>query len=171
LRDIPNGVLLLVRLVLSGAFAALATWIGWMLGGKPWALIGFLVAVPVIGVAIAKPLVELIHEGFGWLSAQPLRKWQGNYYEFGGVQVRVFEEDGALWFAAPDVVMATGVKAIPATIPGGREIAEMNALPIGVIETLLTAHEGHEARRFLLWARREVITPWERKRSGALVPR
>jgi hypothetical protein len=162
--------LILVRLVLSGAFAALAAWIGWILGGKPWALIGFLVSVPVIGMAIAKPLIEFFHEGFGWLHAQPLQKWEGNYYEFGGVQVRVFEEDDALWFAAPDVVKATGVKAIPATIPGGREIEKLNALPIEAIETLLTTHQSHEAGRFLLWARREVVTPWERKRSGALVP-
>ena len=28
-----------------------------------------------------------------------------------------------------------------------------------------------ESQRFILWARREVQAPWERKRSGALVPR
>src|SRR5436190_22475950 len=103
----PNWALLLVRFSLASAASALVTWIGWKLGQRPWALTAFVFSTPIIGVAIARPMVELFHEGIGWLSAQPLEKWQGNYYEFGGVHVRVYEDDGALWFAAKDVVKAT----------------------------------------------------------------
>jgi hypothetical protein len=163
----PNWVLLLVRLGLSSAFSAFVTWVGWKLGEKPWALIAFVFSTPVIGVAIARPLVELFHEGAGWLWAQPLEKWQGNYYEFGGVHVRVYEDEGALWFAARDVVQATGIRANADTFHEGRIIPEANlrCLSIEEVEALLGAHRGHESGRFVLWAQREVVAPWERKRS------
>src|SRR5260221_13108876 len=96
------------------------TWIGWKLGQRAWALTAFVFSVPIIGVAIARPLVDLFHEGLGWLSAQPLEKWRGNYYEFGGVHVRVFEDDGALWFAAKDVITATGIRANADALEQGR---------------------------------------------------
>jgi len=169
----PNWAFLLLRLVLGVAGSALMTWIGWKLGGRPWALIAFVFSTPAIGVAIARPLVELFHEGMGWLSAQPLDKWQGKYYEFGGVHVRVFEDEGALWFAARDVVQATGIRANADMFHEGRIIAEANlrCLSIAEVEALLATHRGHESGRFVLWAQREVITPWARKRSGALIPR
>ena len=169
----PNWVLLLVRLGLSSALCAVITWVGWKLGEKPWALIAFVFSSPAIGVAIARPLVELFHDGVGWLWAQPLHEWQGNYYEFGGVHVRVFEDDGALWFVARDVVKATGIRANADMFHEGRIIPEVSlrCLSIAEVETLLATHHGHESGRFVLWAQREVITPWARKRSGALIPR
>ena len=169
----PNWAFLLTRLVLGLAASALMTFGGFKLGGFTFALIGFVFSTPLIAVAIAKPLVEMIEEGFGWLSAQPLKKWQGNYYEFGGVQVRVFEDEDELWFAADDVIKATGISAVGGALPDSRLIEEirLSCLTLGGVEALLARHRSHEAGRFLLWARREVLVPWERKRSGALVPR
>ena len=169
----PNWVFLLVRLSLACAGSAAMTWVGWKLGGRPWALVAFVFSSPLIGVAIARPLVELFHEGIGWLSAQPLEKWQGNYYEFSGVQVRVYEEDGKLWFVAKDVVKAAGIEALADAFHEGRILAGANlrCLSPTDVEKLLATHRAHESGRFLLWMRREVIAPWERKRSGALVPR
>ena len=169
----PNWALLLVRFLVAAAVSALMTWIGWKLGQRAWALTAFVFSCPVIAIAIAKPLVELFHEGMGWLWAQPLEKWQGNYYEFGGVHVRVFEDRGALWFAAKDVVKATGIEANADAFDEGRVLSGSNlrCLSIAQVETLLTTHRCHEAGRFLLWAQREVVAPWERKRSGAMVPR
>ena len=168
----PNWALLLVRLLVGVSSSALMTWIGWKLGQRPWALIAFVFSTPIIGVAIARPLVELFHEGMGWLSTQPLEKWRGNYYEFGGVQVRVYEDAGALWFAAKDVVRAAGIQANADTFHEGRILpgSKLRCLSIAEVETLLSTHRGHEAGRFVLWAKREVIAPWERKRSGAMIP-
>ncbi|MBC8022899.1 MAG: hypothetical protein H7Y14_07255 [Burkholderiales bacterium] len=173
MRDWPTPLVFLVRLVAFGGFVAVVTWIGWKLGGKPWALIGFLVSLPVLAFSLSRPLVQLIEDGFAWTAAQPLRKWQGNYYEFGGVQVRVVEDDDALWFAADDVIKATGIEAVGGALPESRLIAELrlSCLTIDGVETLLARHPSHESGRFILWARREVFTPWERKRSGAMVPR
>ncbi len=169
----PNWALFLIRLTLGIAASVAMTWIGWKMGGKSWALIGLVFSTPVIGVAIAKPLVEMAHDGFTWLWQQPMAKWQGIYYEFGGVQVRVIEDDGALWFAAADVIRATGIKAKAATLLETKRIAEfgLDCLDIDGVERLLTRHRNHEAQRFIVWARREVVTPWERKKVGALAQR
>jgi hypothetical protein len=163
---VPNWVFLLVRLFFGVAGSAAMTWAGWKLGGREWALVAGVFSTPLIGVAIARPLVEVIHEGLGWLSDQPLREWQGNYYYFGSVQVRVFEEAGSLWFAAKDVIHATGIQANAETILDGRELegGKLRCLSMTEVEALLTSHGGHEASRFVLWAQREVIAPWERKR-------
>jgi hypothetical protein len=163
----PNWGFLLLRLALGASVCAAMTWGGWKLGGLKYALVAFVLSTPAIAVAIARPLVELIHEGFTWTSRQPLKKWEGNYYEFGGVQVRVVEDEGELWFAADDVIRATGVPVVGGTLLETRELAEWGfaALSIDGVEKVLGRHRSHESGRFILWARREVVTPWQRKRS------
>src|ERR1700687_2274127 len=109
----PNWALLLIRLVLSVGFSALVTWIGWKLGQKSWALIAFICSVPVVGFAITRPLIELTHEGLTWLWHSPMREWEGSYYEFGGVHIRVDELDARRWFAPAGVIKAVDVQANP----------------------------------------------------------
>ena len=167
----PNWALLLVRMVVSLSFCAFAAWIGWKLGGKPWMLVGLVFSVPAFGVAIARPLVELSHEGLSWLAAQPLEKWEGRYYEFAGVHVRIYEDRGELWFAAKDVIQALAIPAnadsLLAVYPGGCKVLEgINFLAIPALENFLAAHPGPESGRFLLWSRREVLAPWEKKRRS-----
>ena len=174
----PNWALLLIRLVLSVGLSALVTWIGWKLGQKAWALVAFLFSLPVIGFAIARPLIELSHEGLTWMSRSGLRAWEGNYYEFAGVHVRVYELDGQLWFAAADVIKAVEIQASPRLLAstkarGAREIpgAGLVCLTVEAVEELLAAHSPSEGGRFINWMRREVVAPWERKKSGALAAR
>jgi hypothetical protein len=167
----PNWAFLIVRVVVSLSFCALATWIGWKLGGKPWMLLGLVFSSPAFGVAIAKPLVELSHEGLGWLAAQPLKEWEGRYYEFAGVHVRIYEDRGELWFAAKDVITAIAIPAnadsLLAVYPSGcKALDGLTCLAMPTLEKLLSAHPGPESGRFLLWARREVLGPWEKKRSA-----
>jgi len=169
----PNWGFFLLRLALGVSVSAAMTWGGWKLGGLKYALVAFVISTPAIAVAIARPLVELIHEGFTWMARQPLKKWEGNYYEFAGVQVRVVEDDGQLWFAADDVIKAAGIRAVGGTLLESHVLPEWDfaALTIDGVEKVLGRHRSHESGRFILWARREVLTPWERKRSGAMVPR
>jgi hypothetical protein len=159
--------------VVFGAFVALVTWAGGKLGGKAWALIGFLVTLPTLAFSLSRPLIQMIEHGFVWTAARPLKEWEGNYYEFGGVQVRVIEEDDALWFAADDVIKATGIEAHGSTLAETRRVAGYSIPFLGIasLEKVLGGHRSHESGRFMLWARREVLAPWERKRSGAMVPR
>jgi hypothetical protein len=141
--------------------------VGWKLGGREWALTAFVFSSPAIGVAIARPLVEVVHELMGWISGQPLKRWEGRYYEFGGVQVRIFEHDGALWFVTTDVAKAAGIPDLPEELARGRTIpgTRLKTMAVSELESVLLTHRGPETMRFLLWARREVLAPWERKRG------
>ena len=167
-----NGLLLLVRLSISVAIVAAAVWIGWSVGGKVWALVALVSLTPIVGVAIARPLVEFIHEGFGWLAASPMSKWQGNYYEFDNVQVRVYDDGERLWFCARDVLAAAGLPRTPdglldrrhgecATIPGTR----MVGFTIAGLERF-AAGKSPDANRLLHWAQREVVGPWKKTRGA-----
>jgi hypothetical protein len=168
---VPNGVLLLLRLLASAGAAAAISWLGWKLGGKSWMLIALVFSSPLIGVAIARPLVELTHEGFGWLSAQPLQEWEGAYYAFNGVHVRIYEQGDKLLFVARDVLEAIGIPAALAAVHSRRMVripgTRHEAFSVQALEALLAGRTDHEAGRFLLWARRDVVAPWEKKRAAA----
>ena len=93
-------------------------------------MILFVLAVPAIGVLMAGPIMILISAWYQWQRGQPYQKWQGNYYEFAYVQIRVLEiandnadknaeekadENGAvimskLWFVDQDVLKVLGRK-------------------------------------------------------------
>jgi hypothetical protein len=170
-----NGARLLVRLLLSGGACAVWTWLAYSLGGRVWGLVAFVTSVPVIGFAISRPFIELLHESTVWLSHQPMKKWEGNYYAFNDVQVRVYEYQDGLWFAASDVLKSTGIAGVPDSllarypegcrvIPGTRQ----TCLNVDAVEKFLASHRQPEAQRFVLWARREVVAPWKRKRERSV---
>jgi hypothetical protein len=164
----PNGKLLLIRLAIGLVVMGVMA--------KAMGLIGIVFAAPILGVAIAKPLVEVMHDGLTWTANQPLRKWEGRYYEFDGVQIRVLEHAGALWFAADDVVTSTGLPVVGGTLLEATTIpvdesAKLPFLDLAALEKVLMRHRSPESGRFLLWAQREVVAPYERKKTGALVPR
>jgi hypothetical protein len=71
------------------------------------------------------------------------------------------------------VIKATQIKAVGGTLTESRLLPQwgLACLTIEGVEAVLGRHRNHESQRFILWARREVQAPWERKRSGALVPR
>jgi hypothetical protein len=152
--------------------------------------VGVIVAVPlalwwhgfgIFALVLALPMVGwlgarvLVHGGFGafeWLSRMPFMGWEGSYYEFNGVQVRVYEADGELWFVVPDVVRSVGMKKVPESfhavhptdvrnVPGKR----LKALNPAGVEHLLSRRHEHEAMRFLNWMAREVVGPWEKRAS------
>ena len=86
------------------------------------------------------------------LSQQPLAKWQGSYYSFNDVQVRVFEDEDELWFAAKDVLAAVGMRGIPdsflAIYPDGSRMipgTRLTALNAKALATL-TARYRNDAQ-------------------------
>jgi hypothetical protein len=149
------------------------TWAGYRLGrgDRGWTLLALVFSTPILGVAIASPLVHLVHEGFGWLAEHPMRKYQGRYYAFNDVQVRVIEGEDRLWFSAADVLKACGIRAVPALLPGVHELDGLPCLDLAALQKLHDAYRQVELGRLSLWAQREVVNPWERKKSGSLVPR
>ena len=134
-------------------------------------VIGILFALPVLAWIAARLLVHGGAEALGWFSRSAVEEWEGSYYAFNDVQVRIYEDEGELWFVAADVLKAIGLPELPAafraahpnemrTVPGTR----LSALNPAGIENMLAKRSEHEAGRFLHWMRRDVIGPWEKKK-------
>jgi hypothetical protein len=49
------------------------------------------VTVALWGALMAKPIIELGANWFNWARREPYEKWQGNYYEYANVQIRIIE--------------------------------------------------------------------------------
>jgi hypothetical protein len=172
LRDIPNWAWLLLRATLAAAISTFMTWTAYKLGqgDKAWTLLAFIFSVPIIATMVSRPLVEFMHEGLGWLADHPLKAWEGNYYAFDNVHIRVFEDGDRLWFCAQDIVHACHLKALAPAIPGVEIVEKLPSLTLDGVKKFLADHPNADLGRFVLWAEREVVTPWERKRSGSLIP-
>jgi hypothetical protein len=136
-------------------------------------IVALLFALPILAWIASRLLVHGGSEALSWMSREPLGKWEGTYYAFNDVQIRIFEDDGRLWFVVGDVMYAIGMKKLPDSfravhprdvrvVPGTR----LKSLDPAGLERLLGKRNEHEAIRFLTWMRREVVKPWERKRAG-----
>jgi|1185.fasta_scaffold180657_2 hypothetical protein len=150
------------------------------------AIIGFFVwlashAPAGIGLVLCIPLFAwfasraLVHGGFGmfsWFSGSSIGGWQGTHYEFDNQKIRVEEHHDRLLFVAEDVLRATRIAPSPASwlavhaeetteIPG----VKLPGFGMGQLERLVEMYPGTDAGRLLLWARREVVGPWEKKRE------
>jgi hypothetical protein len=172
----PGWIALLGYVLLAAlAAAGVAAIFWWIWRDARVTALGFVLAMPLVGALLARPLVELAHEVFGWFARQPLAGWQGAYYMFGDQQVRVYASDDELWLVARDVLAASGIGKVPrsvlatigrnhARIPGTRH----EGLNAAGLRKLLGARREPDAGRFLHWFEREVLRPWERKRGAPL---
>ena len=171
-EGLPNWAGLLSRLLLAAAITWLlirfATWLH-----LPWYAGIVFASVPVAGLLV-KPLMEFTADGFDWLAKAPLEPWQGRYYRFNDVQVRVYEVGGELWFVDRDVCQSCGLpfdlsfgaRFPPAhhdRIAGTREWGFSEA----GLESFLAPSRETEAGKFLLCARREVLAAHRRKQENA----
>lgn len=165
-----NGQFLLVRLLVVTAAALALAWLGKQFAGTTGLAIGMVIAAPIAGMTLAKPLVELSAEGLEWLARSPHMKWNGHFYEFDGVQVRVDDEGDKLLIAAADACKACGIDLTPEVkarigrLSGGA-VAGLPAVTWQSIDLLLGPDAGREAGRFKLWLRREVVAPWHNRRN------
>jgi len=175
----PNFVKLLLRLAVALPLYVLGVWIAWKLGGVPWMLLGVMFFCVPVAFAISRPLIEVVHEGGGWIANAPLEQWEGKYYEFAGVQIRIYEYEGELWFAVADIAKSTGLRinvdAQRAVYQAGCRVLPGTAgavcMTAPTVEKFIAKHPGQETGRFLLWMQREVMMPWERKKVGQLAHR
>ena len=135
-------------------------------------LLAVLFVLPLAAWIAARVIIKGTGEAFTWLSRKPLEAWEGAYYAFNDVQVRVYEDEDELWFVVDDVVQATGLGRLPqsylATHPrSAKEMGGRKAMNPAALEEMLGKRTDHESVRFLQWMRREVVRPWERKRERA----
>ena len=150
--------------------------LGLLLIGSPFILLGWnataagFAVLLSVGCALfmAKPIMELAGELMTTFSRAPLEKYQGRYYAFAGVQLRVVPVGAqqALWFVDRDVLAVLGEKPSLMLeslydaheydrIPGTR----WNGFSEEGVDKLLRASRHHEAGRMRLWIQREVVKP------------
>lgn len=156
------------NVVVVCAILGVFAWIGWHTPAK----LGLLLCIPAFGWFASRALVHGGFNLFEWLSRVPYAGWNGRYYEFNNEQIRVYEHHDRLLFVADDVVRATKIATSPDSyvavhsdeltdIPRSR----LRGYGIRQIERLADAYPGTDAGRFLLWAQREVVGPWEKKKA------
>ena len=142
----------------------------------------FVLLVPAIGVLAAGPIMIVISAWFQWQRGQPYAKWQGNYYEFANIQIRVLEipndiadENGSviatkLWFVDQDVLKVLGrkptfqLKALYRETDY-RDFPDENcwAFSEAGVKKLLMASTHPESKKMMLWIEREVIKVHRRR--------
>ena len=123
---------------------------------------------------LSKPIMGWTGEIWTFFSRQPLAKWQGIYYQFAYIQIRMMEVGHELWVVDTDLLRVIGEKptlmleslydaheyeVIPGTKLHGFS-------PVGAEKVLLKSTH-FEARRMLLWLQREVYKPHRRKHQLA----
>ena len=143
-----------------------------VLGYKGLGMIGFLLSVPFFAWFASR---FLVHGGAGlldWISRKSIEEWHGSYYAFNNVQVRVYEDEGELWFAARDVMLAADMSPIPDAVLEQRagecgpiSGTKLVGWSVAGVERFFAEHPGMEAGKLLLWMRREVVAPWEKRRQ------
>ena len=94
------ALLFAIRLALSAAIL-------WLIF-RYMGMIPFILAVPIAGVLLAKPIIEAGGSWIGWAKSQPFVEWQGNYYEFAGTQIRMLEVGKELWVVDADLLRVLG---------------------------------------------------------------
>jgi len=162
---------LIARLGIAAGFSYLAYKVG---GGHKDGLVLLVISAPVWGVLLAKPILEFVNSFVDFAKKQPYVPWQGRYYEFQGKQIRIFEDDGVLWFVDRDVLrvldkaptramrIAYGeVDYKPVEEAGGMAFSER------VVLRVVSLIRHPDAGKFKFWIEREVIAPHHKKREIA----
>ena len=133
-------------------------------------MIPFLLAIPIAGVLLAKPIIEAGGSWLHWAKKQPYAEWHGNYYEFAGTQIRMIEVGRELWVVDADLLRVIGEK--PSLLLGGHyDALEYGAIddtnfygfsPAGAAKVLQKSTHV-ESKRMLMWLQREVYKQHARK--------
>jgi hypothetical protein len=133
-------------------------------------LIPMVIATPIAGALLAKPLLEAGGNWFHWARKQPYAEWHGRYYEFAGTQIRMFEVGKELWVLDADLLRVIGEEP-SLMLESIYDVHQYDDIPDTRLkafspegaEKVLAASTHHEAKRMLLWLQREVYKPHRRK--------
>lgn len=165
--DDPNLLLMwLARLIVAGGSYALLVW---LVGG-----LTFLLAIPIFGIALAKPIIE----SFSWFSnavkSRAYAGLNGCYYSFDGWPVGIVETGDHRLALVPlkDMCRVLGIKLdrqisrnievsyreVATKLPGGK-----TALPVAEAIRFVSTKDTPDATRFRLWLERDVQFPLRRR--------
>lgn len=137
-------------------------------------MIPFILAIPISGVLLAKPILEAGGTWIHWAKRQPYAEWQGNYYEFAGTHIRIFEMGRELWVVDADLLRVIGEKPT-LMLESLYDVHDYDVIndtrfrgfsPAGV-EKVLGKSTHVESKRMLMWFQREVYKQHARKQEMA----
>lgn len=160
---------LLLKLALGGAAALL---VGWAVGGAAGVAFGLLVALRVLGQALAPDLMALAGVVWRAMRRQAFKPVEGRFYQFKGHRIRV-EDDELLprrWLALDDLATALGAP-MPAAVFRRRNPEALTEQRDGVYVLdeaalgWLREQRSDRAGRLALWVERDVWLP-ARGRKG-----
>ena len=125
-------------------------------------MIPFVLAVPIAGVLLSKPIIEAGGAWFNWAKRQPYAEWQGNYYEFAGSQIRIIEVGRELWVVDADLLRVIGEKPslMLESLYDNHDYDTIGDTqfrgfsPAGA-EKVLRKSEHVESKRMLMWLQRD----------------
>jgi hypothetical protein len=154
-----------IRLALCGA----ATWLVWRLDFG----VGTVFMAALLGIALARPLVELTLAVWHELRRANWRELEGSRYVYKGRTVHVVEDaDHQRWIRLADIRAIAGFTASDAalrvTYPGGWRVqGRPPALHLG--DEALLAHlvkeRSPEVAKLRHWVEREIVFPARRQRE------
>lgn len=167
---------ILGTLALRGLLCAAVGWVGWRLIGP----VALALTAPLLGIALAKPLLELAGALHHAVRARALADIEGRHYAFRGVHVRVIEDEGhQRWIRAADVRRIVGSQdsdhALQLAYGRGYRLAGQPAegyFSETALLTHLTRQATPAAARLRLWVERVVVWPAreQRRRLGLAEP-
>ena len=150
-------------------FAALVAYAGWILFGAPGLAIAIVVTSPIVGLAVASPLLEVFGRGVAGIRTLAYRDLEGRFFEYKGKHIDVREDlSGCRWLSLDDVR-----KVVP-NLPHVRTLMRIMPDDVAHLESsrhvrvsarglkrYLSKSESPSSIRFGVWLDREVIFPAE----------
>jgi hypothetical protein len=160
---------LLVRIAIRLTLCSVCTWLVWRALGR----VGMVMTLPLFGITLARPLLDLASE------LRHLTRWlvwrsvQGRHYAYRGVPVQVLEDERhTRWIRAADVrriVRATASDAALAlTYPDGWRLMGSPLEPHFSDDALIThlaKDSSAKTLHFRHWAERAIAFPARRTRQ------
>ena len=157
------------RILVRLAICVVVSYAAFRFGG----LIPMVASLVLLGVLLARPLVDLASETRHAIRAQAWKPVEGRYWAFHGTPIQVLEdEDHRRWILASDVRSIVGFTAsngaLALTYPNGFRSMGSPPAPHFSDEVLL-AHLAKEksakALRFRHWVEKEIAFPARRLRE------
>ena len=160
---------ILTTIAIRLALCAAATWGLWRLGFGT----GLLFMAGVVGIVIARPLMELAIAIWHEMRRANWRELEGRHFAFKGRPIRVVEDDDhQRWIRLVDVRAVAGFTAsdtaLRVTYPRGCSLRgrppEMYVSDEALLAHLLKQRTPSTAR-FRHWVEREIVFPARRQRE------
>jgi hypothetical protein len=143
---------------------------GWFLWSRNLLYLAVLLA-PVFAWAVARMIINSAGTVWFWKRKAEWQEWEGINYAYGPQHLRALEFEDALWFYEKDLLIACGQKndglarMLPASERRLLEGTKLHVLSEAGCEHLLMKIHGTEAKKLLMYLRREAYFPFKRARG------